>query len=96
MQMEGSGRILTLFCAEKHQKLGTPGSRWRQGPLSAGQGSCGVRPGRYILYTHTPMYTYIYARCPIWTAHPRADEDEPSMVVTPDRWQDTSPARGLR
>lgn len=44
--MEGSGRILTLFCAEKHQKLGTPGSRRRQGPLSAGQGSCGVRPGQ--------------------------------------------------
>lgn len=34
--MEGSRRILTLFCAEKHQKLGTPGSRRRQGPLRGG------------------------------------------------------------
>lgn len=39
--MEGSGRILTLFCAEKHQKLVTPRSRRRQGPLSAGWESCG-------------------------------------------------------
>lgn len=39
--MEGSGRILTLFCAEKHQKLVTPQSRRRQGPLSAGWESCG-------------------------------------------------------